>query len=458
MRSGWLFLLSFLLTLAVVPAFASVTYAPLTIDAVIDNGVYTTRPAALDTSGFARTTGRVSTMGSSASFPVSVRASRSAASLILRGSARLMPALAVAAAAYDIYSWISGYGIQQCPTNTSAWCVREGAPAPAQQPGIVCNSSNPPWINCAWPSPDGNCPAPNYGASGRVYIGSSVSPWGFTSPSGYACTQIYKNGWRSATDADWDRVVMAPMPAISSGWDKLVTGSHLPIDSWTTTNTPTSAWSGNSYLGADGQYHRDGLIINPANSTLPAQVRVETVTYGPSPDPDTFSTPTPLPDTPKDPNQPDVDLCAINPTIIACAQQEDYYSRMKSATSGAVSSAAMTQQQYEESDAKFAEAVDAVGAGAPPDNTISGVNSANDSLDNTIANIDSVGLPRLATIDPPSYSQCKTITFDYQGTTFVFPTSSQCEKIEQMKLAFGYFLAGLVLVSLVWQLLTRPQG
>ena len=458
MRSSWLFLLSFLLTLAVLPAFASVTYAPLTIETVRNNGVYTARPVSLDTSGFARTTGRVSTMGGSASFGVSVRAARPAASLILRGAARLMPALAVAAAAYDIYSWIKGYGIQECPSNTSAWCVHEGSPTPVQQPGIVCNSSNVPWINCAWPSPDGNCPAPNYGAIGKTYVGFSGSPWGFVSPSGYACTQIYKDGWRSATDADWDRVVMAPMPAISSGWDKLAASSDLPIDAWTTSSTPTSAWAGSPYFGADGKYRRDALIINPANSIFPAQVRVESRTFGPVADPDQLTTPNPLPDTPQDPNQPSVDLCALNPTIIACAQQEDYYSRMQSGTSGAVSSAAMTQQEFEESDKAFGDAVDAVGAGAPPDNSISGAESANDSLDNIVSNIDSVDLPGLANIDTPSYSQCKTITFEYQNSTFVFPTSSQCEKIEQIKLAFGYFLAGLVLVSLVWQLLTRPQG
>ena len=51
MRSGWLFLLSFLLTLAVVPAFAFVTYAPVTIDKVVSNGQYVARPVVLDTAG-----------------------------------------------------------------------------------------------------------------------------------------------------------------------------------------------------------------------------------------------------------------------------------------------------------------------------------------------------------------------------------------------------------------------
>lgn len=119
---------------------------------------------------------------------------------------------------------------------------------------------------------------------------------------------------------------------------------------------------------------------------------------------------------------------------------------------------AITQAQYEASDRSFGAAIDSVAASAPASDSVSKTQSANDELDNTVKNINSVSLPGLATFDTPGYSQCKTITFEYQKAPFIFPSSSQCEKIEQIKSAFGYFLAGLVLISLVWQLLTRPQG
>ena len=455
MRSGWLFLLSFLLALAVVPAFASVTYAPVTIDTVISNGQYVARPVVLDTAGFATTTGRVSTLGGRATFGVAVRASAQSASLILRTGGRFLGPLGlVAAGALTLYDRFKDQGLQECAAGSNTWCVKSYAAVPMDG---TCTTKTNGTFGCYWFSsgtiiPD--CP-------GGAMAPSAATYWfGVTPPDWAKSTCIVHSPAATltpATDADFEKVeIPFAYPVIGSNWSKVVPNQNLPVDAWKTTSTPYAVWTGNPYVGSDGQYRRDALIINPGNSTFPAQVRVESRTFGPSPTPDPLLTPTPVPgSTPEDPNQPQLDLCAINPDIIACAQQEDYYARM--AATG-VSSAAMTQQQFEESDKKFGDAVDAVGAGAPPDNSISGAESANDSLDNIVANIDSVDLPGLANIEPPSYSQCKTISFEYQNSTFVFPTASQCEKIEQIKLTFGYFLAGLVLVSLVWQLLTRPQG
>lgn len=470
MRSGWLFLLSFLLTLAVVPAFASVTYSGVTIDTVLSNGQYVARPVVLDTAGFAVTTGRVATMGGSATLPVAVRASAGAASLTLRTVARFCgPWCLVGAGAYELYQYMKSSGLTECGTQASGnngWCVKEYEDIPS---GFVCGTMGGPYaglgvMGCYLLSISGNgggavCDTVNGSRSGRSEI---ISYFGITPPDNVSSACIVVGVGlvtRLATDADFEKVpIPMPMPLIADSWARVAGDHNLPVDAWKTVNTPTSSWLGEPYIGADGKWHRDALIFNPANSNFPAQVRVETRTFGPADDPDQLRTPNPLPDTPQDPNQPALDLCALNPTIIACAQQEDYYSRMQSGASGAVSSAAMTQSQFEESDQSFGEAIDAVGSGAPPDNSISGAESANDDLDGIIANIGSVDLPGLANIDTPSYSQCKTISFEYQSTTFLFPTASQCEKIEQIKLAFGYFLAGLVLVSLVWQLLTRPQG
>jgi len=448
MRSSWLFL-----TLAVLPAYASVTYAPVTIETVRNNGVYVARPVSLDTAGFARTTAQVSTMGGRASFPVAVRAAAVPASLALRGAARLIPPLALAAAAYDVYAWLTtDGGLAKC-SNSDAWCVPGAKPDATLQ--CVANQCG---IGYGWDKPNpastGSCPS----VPGATFLGTGTGEYPFVSrqtysTNGYFCSYV-ANPERPAIDADWAKVGIAPMATIASSWDKLMPTTDLPVDAWTMDKS-ASSWLSPAYQGADGKWRRDALLVSPSNSSFPAVARVENKTFGPVDDPDLLQLPTPTPTTPQDPTQPQLDLCAINPSIIACAQQEDYYSRM--ADTG-VSSAAITQQQFEESDKKFADAIDAIGAGLPPDNTIPSADAANDDVDKIIQNIDSVNLPTLANIEPPSYSQCKTITFTFKNQPFIFPNTDQCQKIEHLKTAFGYFLAGLVLLSLVWQLLTRPQG
>lgn len=120
----------------------------------------------------------------------------------------------------------------------------------------------------------------------------------------------------------------------------------------------------------------------------------------------------------------------------------------------------ITQVQYEETNKKYSDAVDAVTNTLP--NNDADVESIDDSfnkLDGIITDIPNTTLPSPAHIQLPQYTECMTLNLtDGKGRELVFPSSSQCEKINQMKSLIGYFLAGLVAMGLIWQLLTRPHG
>jgi hypothetical protein len=120
----------------------------------------------------------------------------------------------------------------------------------------------------------------------------------------------------------------------------------------------------------------------------------------------------------------------------------------------------ITQAQYEETNKKYSDAVDAITNALP--NNEADTESIDDSfnkLDGIITDIPNTTLPSPAHIQLPHYTECMTLNLtDGKGRELVFPSSSQCEKINQMKSLIGYFLAGLVAMGLIWQLLTRPHG
>jgi hypothetical protein len=120
----------------------------------------------------------------------------------------------------------------------------------------------------------------------------------------------------------------------------------------------------------------------------------------------------------------------------------------------------ITQAQYEETNKKYSDAVDAVTNTLP--NNDADTESIDDSfnkLDGIITDIPNTTLPSPAHIQLPHYTECMTLSLtDGKGRELVFPSSSQCDKINQMKSLIGYFLAGLVAMGLIWQLLTRPHG
>jgi hypothetical protein len=120
----------------------------------------------------------------------------------------------------------------------------------------------------------------------------------------------------------------------------------------------------------------------------------------------------------------------------------------------------ITQAQYEETNKKYSDAVDAITNTLPNnDSDIESIDDSFNKLDGIITDIPNSSLPSPAHIQLPHYTECMTLNLtDGKGRELIFPSSSQCEKINQMKTLIGYFLAGLVAMGLIWQLLTRPHG
>jgi hypothetical protein len=120
----------------------------------------------------------------------------------------------------------------------------------------------------------------------------------------------------------------------------------------------------------------------------------------------------------------------------------------------------ITQAQYEETNKKYSDAVDAVTNTLPNNDADSeSIDDSFNKLDGIITDIPNASLPSPAHIQLPHYTECMTLNLtDGKGRELVFPSSSQCDKINQMKSLIGYFLAGLVAMGLIWQLLTRPHG
>jgi len=120
----------------------------------------------------------------------------------------------------------------------------------------------------------------------------------------------------------------------------------------------------------------------------------------------------------------------------------------------------ITQAQYEESNKKYADAVNAITDSLPSnEKNESDIDDSFTKLDEIITDIPNATLPSPANIQLPSYSECMTLSLtDGNGHNLVFPSGKQCEKINEMKRMFGYFLALAVAFALCWQLLNRPHG
>ena len=119
----------------------------------------------------------------------------------------------------------------------------------------------------------------------------------------------------------------------------------------------------------------------------------------------------------------------------------------------------ITQKQYDESNAKTDEAAanqikstDWTGV----DTASKGGDGANDALDKMAKGIDPT-LPVLLVPDFPTYSSCRTIDLTWKGYSAVFPSQSQCVKMEEFKLNFGYFLYLLTAVGIIFELLRRVE-
>jgi len=116
--------------------------------------------------------------------------------------------------------------------------------------------------------------------------------------------------------------------------------------------------------------------------------------------------------------------------------------------------------QYEESNKKFGDAVNAVTDSlSDSDTSQTDIDDSFTKLDGIITDLPNTNLPAPADISVPQYVDCQQLTLsDGNGHELVFPSSAQCAKIETFKQGFGYFLAISVVFLLCMQLLTRPHG
>lgn len=121
----------------------------------------------------------------------------------------------------------------------------------------------------------------------------------------------------------------------------------------------------------------------------------------------------------------------------------------------------ITQAQYEETNKKYADAVNSVtdSVTAQNQNDYSDMDDNFTKLDGIITDLPNTNLPAPADISVPQYVDCQQLTLsDGNGHDLVFPSPAQCAKIETFKQGFGYFLAISVVFLLGMQLLTRPHG
>lgn len=120
----------------------------------------------------------------------------------------------------------------------------------------------------------------------------------------------------------------------------------------------------------------------------------------------------------------------------------------------------ITQAQFEESNKKFSDAVDSLTSTLPNnDSDIQSIDDSFNKLNGIITDLPNANLPAPADISVPQYVDCQQLTLsDGNGHELVFPSPSQCAKIETFKQGFGYFLAVSVVFLLGMQLLTRPHG
>jgi len=121
----------------------------------------------------------------------------------------------------------------------------------------------------------------------------------------------------------------------------------------------------------------------------------------------------------------------------------------------------ITQAQYEETNKKYSDGIDAVTASlsSSGESDYSDMDDHFNKLDGIITDLPNTSLPAPADISVPQYVDCQQIKLsDGNGHELVFPSPSQCAKIETFKQGFGYFLAVSVVFLLGMQLLTRPHG
>ncbi|MFQ2741212.1 virulence factor TspB C-terminal domain-related protein [Aeromonas caviae] len=325
----------FLFLLFICPsAFAA--YTEMVIEGVKQsNGVWTTA-GVMDTQGFVRTTGAVTVSGVTRNLPVTMTADRVAASAIMKSAARLAGPVALAAAAYDVYQWVTtdtgiqASGNQWIEENPDVWAVgsywgRSATSCIASNPQAVADCTGVALYGAGkYGTKPCTVSIPNqqyYCVVYPTYNPAAVFP---INANKYTCTNQNVASCKDAVYAGEDyfnlKTGIPPLPILASGWNNIpsLKGKGIPFTE--ATFTPYSEWKSDPYF-KDGNWWRDRMDVSPAPTPgQPTRVRVD---YGPV-KLEGMTDPTVKPDdTPAGENtQPkeQTKFCDDNPMSIACAE------------------------------------------------------------------------------------------------------------------------------------------
>ena len=336
----------FLFLLFVCPsAFAA--YTEMVIEGIKQsNGVWTTAGVA-DSMGFVRTTGSLVVAGESVSTSVALKASQTAASTLLKNTARSLGPYGIAAyGAYEVYDYFAtDNNLQACTAAPdSGWCNKPDltnydasytygsywkACSGTCNTGSTKSDACLAWVN-ANPSYSvgevlsDRCTIKfrsNGGDAGYLPLTIALCS-GATSP--LSCVQQEDPNRPQAipmSQADWDALPLFDWNTLNDGFQKIPSlhDNGLPLES--TSFKPFSEWLGSPYF-KDGNWWRDRVDISPCpTSSQPNRVCVD---IGPqkfegATDPEILppqAIETPTGTTPKE--KPS--FCKENPQSIACVE------------------------------------------------------------------------------------------------------------------------------------------
>lgn len=318
------------------PVFAG--YTTMTLEGVQQaNGVWTTA-GVMDTQGFVRTTGQVSVLGRNTTTAVSlaadVSAVRAASSLAIRAAGPV----ALAVAAYDIYSYLTTEedykpcGDEFCYGDVTL-AAPEGPgscmvfPSYTLLPGYTaeqCKAKNiSVFSSYGWTSSFVGWISVQEFPTYYQYAGRyNVPSAGFSETLTFLAPKTTPPSYNGTlvSDAQWNSLGLT-IPLIISALNNLPSLSGYKTPFTSTDFTPYSEWYGDSYF-KDGNWYRDRMDVSPAPTpSQPTRVRVD---IGPIKI-EGATNPNIVPDTGpagggSAPPKEEPSFCEANPGSIACQE------------------------------------------------------------------------------------------------------------------------------------------
>lgn len=318
-------------------------YTTMTLEGVQQaNGVWTAA-GVMDTQGFVRTTGAVSLYGHSASTSVTMAADLTALRSMSKLAIKAAGPIALAATAYDIYSYLNTQDIKPCGndfctgTLTLSNPIGSGSCSLYSLNGMTYSgytaqqcidrnimdmtSANYYVVFMGWTSyTDTGVQYEYKGIFNRYRVSNNTlldsKPYSFyvpkTTPPSYTGTLVPQSKWDS---------LELSIPLLISALNNLPSLIGKPIPITSSKFTPFSSWYGEPYF-KDGNWYRDRMDISPCpTASQPTRVCVD---IGPqkfegATNPQTVpsqATGTATGSTPKE----NADFCKKNPQSIACAE------------------------------------------------------------------------------------------------------------------------------------------